>query len=333
MTASALSPIDRRIRTAAISRDWLCCGGATLVLLLLYLLLQNPFWVPGGDSEVYTSIARNLLIGKHFTFNGQPVTMVTPGWPWVLAAAMKISPTFLFLKLLTMSCMLGSLSASYFICRRFASPGLCAIAMLLSGILSYVYELTFWLHSDALFCLTSAASVLLALQISEQPKRSTWRIVAVIALCSINVLVRYAGMFTWLLVAAALIDGRLRPRMNRYWITLLLSGGMTMGTFVTIRYELNVNKQTLADLSKFGDQKMDAAGEPAVVATADSTVAKSYNLFNPAAGGVLGLIGRFLAWGNWSGSAAASAPHSCRAHGRRGSGQGRSRHFPAGPDQ
>ena len=31
-----------------------------LVLLFLYLLLQNPYWVPAGDSELYTAVARSL---------------------------------------------------------------------------------------------------------------------------------------------------------------------------------------------------------------------------------------------------------------------------------
>src|SRR5262245_34928361 len=93
----------------ALSRDLIAFGTAVGILLTMYLLLANPYWVPGGDSEVYTAIARNLAAGKGYTFNGLPVSMVPPGWPWFLAAAMKISPTFLFLKLLTMSCMLGAL--------------------------------------------------------------------------------------------------------------------------------------------------------------------------------------------------------------------------------
>src|SRR4051812_22123369 len=56
-----------------------------VTLLVAYGLLQNPYWVTGGDSEVYTCIARSLAQGKGFVFNGQPVAMVPPGWPLLLA--------------------------------------------------------------------------------------------------------------------------------------------------------------------------------------------------------------------------------------------------------
>lgn len=304
MTAAAtVPPYATRARPTALSTDWLYCGIATGALLLMYLLLQNPYWVPGGDSEVYTSIARNLLVGKHYTFNGQPVSMVPPGWPWFLAAAMKISPTFLLLKNLTMLCMLGSLSTSYFICRRYAPPAISLIAILLTGILSYVYQLTFWLHSDALFCLTSALSLLLALQINERPKSAYWRIALLVVLCGVNVMVRWAGLLTWLTVAAALLDGTYRPRLNRLWITLILSGAVTFATFGTLRRALRVDKATIAEMEKYGGQNMgEGSGDtgPAVIVKGtDNTVSKQYELFNPAAGGVRGIIGRFLGWGNW----------------------------------
>src|SRR6185295_11272654 len=52
-------------------------------LICIYALLQNRYWVPSGDSEVYISIARNIARGDGYTFNGQPVQMVPPGWPVV----------------------------------------------------------------------------------------------------------------------------------------------------------------------------------------------------------------------------------------------------------
>src|SRR5690349_20940536 len=82
-------------RDHAATRDWITFSVTVAILLVTYLCLQNPYWVPGGDSEVYTTIARNLAIGKGYTFNGYPVSMVPPGWPAVLALFIKISPTFL----------------------------------------------------------------------------------------------------------------------------------------------------------------------------------------------------------------------------------------------
>src|SRR5437870_9809723 len=66
-----------------------------LIILALYLLLQNPYWVPAGDSELYTAIARSLARGQGYQFNGDPVAMVPPGWALIMAGVMKITPYFL----------------------------------------------------------------------------------------------------------------------------------------------------------------------------------------------------------------------------------------------
>src|SRR5688572_18514557 len=92
------------------------------VVTVMFLLLQNPYWVPAGDSEVYIAVARSLVTGEGFRFNGQPVAMVPPGWPVALAIVMWFSPSFLVLKLFTMCCMLGALAITYWICRRWVSP-------------------------------------------------------------------------------------------------------------------------------------------------------------------------------------------------------------------
>src|SRR5437868_5483312 len=91
--ASTVAEIDRlRLRAGS---DTIAFSITLLVLFALYLPLQNPYWVPGGDSEVYTAAARSIVLGQGFKFNGYPVGMVPPGWSYVLAGLMKISPTFL----------------------------------------------------------------------------------------------------------------------------------------------------------------------------------------------------------------------------------------------
>jgi hypothetical protein len=73
---------------AAIRRDvpiWLATVAA---LLIMFGLLQNPYWVPGGDSELYVSIARNLLLGNGYMFNGVGTQIAPRGWPIMMAALM-----------------------------------------------------------------------------------------------------------------------------------------------------------------------------------------------------------------------------------------------------
>src|SRR5215207_8224447 len=114
--------------------------GTMSVITVMFALLQNPYWVPAGDSEVYISVARSLVRGEGYRFNEQPVAMVPPGWPAAMAVVMAVTPYFLPLKLLTMTCMIGALAISYWVCRRFVSPGWAAFVILLMATLSHVYQ-------------------------------------------------------------------------------------------------------------------------------------------------------------------------------------------------
>src|SRR5262245_51244357 len=113
----------------ATRQAWRIWAAVTTTVLAIYLLLLNPYWVPGGDSELYLAVARNWVLGRGHIFNGQPVSICPPGWPLVLAAAMKISPRFLLLKSITLLCMAGAMSMWYWILLRFTTPALAAIVV------------------------------------------------------------------------------------------------------------------------------------------------------------------------------------------------------------
>src|SRR5438045_8392196 len=110
------SPDARATDTRIAWRVW-----AMLVvgIAALYLLMFNPYWVPGGDSELYIAVARSLAQGKGYVFNGHFVSISPPGWPLVLAAAMKISPTFGFFKVITIAFMSFALGMWYWLLMRF----------------------------------------------------------------------------------------------------------------------------------------------------------------------------------------------------------------------
>ncbi len=263
------------------------------ILLVLFLLLQNKYWVPGGDSEVYTGAARSIAQGQGYRFNGVPVSIVPPGWSIMLAGLMKLLPEFWFLKLFTMCCMLGSLGIMYWICRRFASPELSGLVIVLSGLVSHVYSLTFWLHSDAFFCLFSSAALLLAFQISEG-RTQIGRSIALVLCCLAAVSVRWAGLLSVMLVCVTLLHGELKPRLNRFWVLAILCGALTLATFLAIRLAIRVSPE---------EQKriLEAIGAPEGVNDIASTelVITQYAWINPAKGGVLGYLARVAGWGNW----------------------------------
>lgn len=186
----------------------------------LFGLLQNPYWVPSGDSEFYIAIARDMARGLGYQWNGQPVAMSPPGWPLVMAAVMKISPYFLPLKLMTMSCMIGALICAYWIIVRFVSPQKATFVILLTATLTYVYQSTFWLISESLFCLVSIGALLLAFQIREG-RRQWWRIALVVLLAGAAVSVRWAGVLSALPIVAALFDRDDVFERLKHWATNL----------------------------------------------------------------------------------------------------------------
>jgi hypothetical protein len=264
------------------------------VLLALYLLLQNPYWVPAGDSELYTAVARSLARGQGYQFNGQPVAMIPPGWALMMAGMMKVTPYFLPLKLLAMTCTLASLACGYWIVRRFAPARQTALAILLTGTLSHVYQATYWLISEGSFCLAVSAGVLLALQMSEG-RRQWWRAIAVVLLCLAAVSIRWAGVLSMMLVVAALLDGQWKPKLNIQWITAVVAIVVSVGAGFGMREYLKPTAEQLAAQKELmGGTGEDTAGEePPVAGTANQT-AKAYRLIPQGS-----FVDRFLNWGRW----------------------------------
>src|SRR5262245_44257855 len=123
----ARQPLPPLIATGTRGAAWF--GVAVVaVLVVIYALLLNPYWVRHGDGEVFLAIARNLVQGHGYQFNGQPVQIAPPGWPLVLAAAMNLTNQLLWLKLLPMLSVIGFLGVSYVILTRYITPiiaGLC----------------------------------------------------------------------------------------------------------------------------------------------------------------------------------------------------------------
>lgn len=218
-------------------QDLVYCALLLLILLAFYLLLQNGRWFSGPDTAFYISIARNIALGRGFVFNGGAVARTPPGWPLALAGAMKISPSFLFINLLPMACVLAAAGIWYFCLRRLVAPARAFAIMLLSGMLFWWYCSTVQLRSEALFSLCFAAALLLAWQVAEGRAQS-WRIALLVLACAAMVLVRYAGLLGWAVVGAVVVSGQLRPALNRQWISLALTLAVTVALFFSTRHIL-----------------------------------------------------------------------------------------------
>ena len=118
----------------------------------IYLLMFNPYWVPGGDSELYIAVARSWATGLRHTFNGQFVSISPPGWPLLMAAAMKISPTLRITK--AHHHRVHDLHDGVLVLvfdSIHPAEDMSALLTLLCAIISHVYSLSFWMHSDAMY--------------------------------------------------------------------------------------------------------------------------------------------------------------------------------------
>ena len=249
-------------------RRWMIV--VSLLLLAAYLLLENPYWVPGGDSDFYVAAARSMARGQGFLYNNLPIAISPPGWPWVMAQVMKVSPTFLALKLTTLLSMFGSLVIGYYIALRFLRPSAAAWATVLAGLLMPVYSLTYFLHSEAVYCLLSAVALLLSLRIREG-RGGGLHIAALLAICIALPLIRWAGLFQLLPIAAVLLSGpRTLPLAKRHWKTALACVLVIGCTFVAGKRALKLSDEQLKDIVAAG-----GAGGPDDVPIVEAGEAKS----------------------------------------------------------
>jgi hypothetical protein len=239
----ARHPLPPLIRTGTRTALWFSAAVVAL-LAILYALLLNPFWVRHGDGEVFLSIARNLALGRGYRFNGQPVQIVPPGWPVVLAAAMKLTSKLLWLKLLPMLSMVGFLALSYVILLRFTTPIVAALCVLAAALLDPVFSLSYLFFSDGLFSLLAVLAVWVALRINDGADQWWW-IALLAVVCAAAIAVRWAGLPWFALIAGALLSGELWPRLNRRWIALAIALVATLGTFYALRQLLKVDPSQL----------------------------------------------------------------------------------------
>src|SRR5450432_1624513 len=253
---------------------------ALLIITILYLLLQNPYWVRYGDSELYLSMARSIARGEGYVYNGQHVSIVTPAWPYILAGAMKISPSLSFLKLLPMFCMLGFFTLAAALLLEITTPMLTACCLVTAALLQPVFYLSYMFFSDGLFAFVGLLAAWLGLRIARG--RDSWlSIVVLCLLCALNMMVRWAALQWFVVIGAAVLDGEFLPQFNRKWIAFTLAATTTVGVFFAMRAILRVDPSQI-------DPRYD------------TLVSGGYDLFNSNQD-YASYSQRFINFGQWTG--------------------------------
>ena len=255
--------------------------GVLVGCLVFFLLLHNPYWSRGGDSDVYLAIARNVASGKGLTFNNNPVVVVPPLWPWVLGGVMKLTSSFALLKLVPITCMTLSMVCWHRIGLRYVSPNISAAAVALATMLSQVFMLALWFHTEAFYCLVGSLSILVAMQINEG-RRFWWRAMLLVILCVATVLTRWSGVMWWALVAAALLRGDWFSPFNRRRAVAYVSLVAVLASFLLMRVLLAAPQERI---------KLDY----------DLSLSVQYEVVNHPQT-LLGWAQRALALGSWFGA-------------------------------
>ena len=234
----------KTLATPARPLEWKWLALALATLLAVYLSMLNRYWVPSGDGEVYTCIARSLVQVNKLLFNGAKAAIAPPGWPLVLSWLMRISPEFWFLKLAIILSMVGGFASAFFIVRRFVSDRAAAGIIVLTGILSSVYPLTYWTHTESFFCLLGFAAILIAFRISEGRARLWWEVPAMLALLGFGSFTRWPGVLHAVLVIPILFSGAKRRPWERRsaWIYAAAIVIVCGGTLVTTHNYLRLSK-------------------------------------------------------------------------------------------
>jgi hypothetical protein len=80
-----------------------------------YLLAFNGQWLVEPDGGLYLNLARNIALGRGYTYGGLPHDTVYPGFPVVLAGLYRLFPNHLILSadVLVLACAFGALALVY----------------------------------------------------------------------------------------------------------------------------------------------------------------------------------------------------------------------------
>jgi hypothetical protein len=224
---------------ACQGRDRRFCILTVGILGAMYLVLHGGRWVPGSDMQIYLDVARSLARGEGFAFNDGPVMILAPGWPYLLAGLMKITPAFWLLNLVPPVLQVTSAGVFYRVLRRWASPARAMATAILSFLFFWSCNSATLLTSEAPFMAVFALALLMALRVREG--RGGWGTVGLLGLlCAACVLFRFTGLTAWLLIGAALLSRVAADRASlassrARWTALAISFVMTLGTFQALR--------------------------------------------------------------------------------------------------
>ncbi|MCD6415414.1 MAG: glycosyltransferase family 39 protein [Planctomycetes bacterium] len=170
-------------------------ASVALFIIAGYLLLVNPYWHFTPDSGVYLALGRNLLTGRGYVFNGLPHAKYPGGMPYLLAALMRVSTTFLWLNFASCIIVLSALGLLYLLLRDIVDLPTRLLVTLLTAVSFWTHEYASSQMSEAPFLLASNAAILcLVYYLRPQCKN---RAAALLGICAFLALASWFRAFSF----------------------------------------------------------------------------------------------------------------------------------------
>ncbi|HEY8666237.1 MAG TPA: glycosyltransferase family 39 protein [Tepidisphaeraceae bacterium] len=130
-------------------------------LMFLYLLSLNGQWHIEPDSALYLTIARNLALGRGYTYHGLPHHLAYPGLPWLIAGTFRIFGVGVLwpAHVLMLLCGIGAVFLTYRLFHLHADRATATVITCLYGVSELALRYSIELRNDMPFLLGVLAAL------------------------------------------------------------------------------------------------------------------------------------------------------------------------------
>jgi 4-amino-4-deoxy-L-arabinose transferase-like glycosyltransferase len=195
-------------------------------LTVTYLAGVTALWWPTPDSALYQSLAKSLLAGEGYRFNGHPSTNVTPGLPLLVAGIKAVcGPWADWATNLAMAlCGLAMLLGTYLAVAQIAGRRMGLAVALTTGVTYKTYELSHLVLTDIPFAAVFWWLLYACLRYAATGRRRWLTVIA--ALVAVGITLRAPGLvqLVALLPAMVLDRGRSSPARRRWAVAGVVAG-------------------------------------------------------------------------------------------------------------
>jgi hypothetical protein len=189
---------------------------AAIAVAVVYLAGVIGRWWPNQDSAVYLGLAKSIVAGEGYRFNGQLNTQFSPGLPLILAGLMRaFGDSYWVLNLFIALCGLGAIAATWLSMRLLVRDAQLAFAATICAAFSYPsFVSAHRILTDTPFAFAFWVVVYAALRFEKG--RSWWLLVAS-AIALAGIVIRAPGVLLLAPVALgiAIEGGGTRARRLR----------------------------------------------------------------------------------------------------------------------